>query len=336
MKTITGIVTLSIVLALSGMCLYQQRLIKNSRSELASARTRLADVEMQLLEKAEQAEKTEFAERKASLLQKTLTDVSELADEKARHAAVLQESIDTANTNSPVQSFAKIFKDPEMKKMMQSQQKAVIGPMLEKQYSQLIQQLNLTPEQATQFKDLLEKKMLAAAEMGVSLVGGNVSAAERDEMTKQMKEQNDAYEEEIKQLLGGDNYTSYKDYEKTLGDRMAISQFRDQYANTGMALNSGQEEQLLKAMQEERNNFKWTADFNQAKNETGNIAAFLTEEHVNKFIEETERLHQQITTRAAQILSPEQLAAFDKNLSAQRNMQAASMKMAAKMFGAQK
>jgi hypothetical protein len=338
MKHSSCILSTLVVLALGGVCLFQQHLLRKSRSELTAMRQQLAQVEAELQEKTEAVEKTEFAERKAALLQKTLTDVSDVAAEKTRHVEQLKESLANVNTNSPDNALATMLKDPQMKEMIRTQQKAVIGPMLEKQYAALFRQLKLTPDQTAQFKELIEQKMLAAADMGTSMIGSNLDAQGRADLVKQMKEQNDQYDQQIKQMLGDENYTAYKDYEKTVGDRYQLSQFRDQVAGTSAELNPSQEQQLLQTMQEERSNFKWSVDFNKARSgsEDVNFAELFTEDNVNKFLQEQEQLDQQVITRSGQFLNSDQLAAFEKNLTVQRNMQATSMRMAAKMFGTPK
>ena len=81
-----------------------------------------------------------------------------------------------------------------------------------------------------------------------------------------------------------------------------------------------------------RSNFKWTTDLSKPEMAKGDYAAVFSEENVNKFAQEKERLDQEVLTRAQQILTPEQLTAFQDFQKAQRQMQIAGMKMAAQMF----
>jgi len=93
----------------------------------------VADVENQLQEKAQAdkkaAQKIERAERKSEILQDTLAETSKYADEKAKQAEQLKHSLAGAKTNhdNPMAGFSKMFKDPAMKEMIKSQQKAVMG-----------------------------------------------------------------------------------------------------------------------------------------------------------------------------------------------------------------
>ena len=53
--------------------------------------------------------------------------------------------------------------------------------------------------------------------------------AKRAEIAKQIKETNDGFDQEIKQLIGDDNFSTFQSYEKTSPDRMTLSMFRDQF-----------------------------------------------------------------------------------------------------------
>ncbi len=133
-------------------------------------------------------------------------------------------------------------------------------------------------------------------------------------------------------MLGDENYQTFQTYEKTVPDRMTASQFSDQLAGSATALTADQQQQLVQAMGDVRGNFKWTTDLSKPEMAKGDYAAVFSEENVNKFAQEKERLDQEVLTRAQQILTPEQLAAFQDFQKAQRQMQIAGMKMAAQMF----
>ena len=60
--------------------------------------------------------------------------------------------------------------------------------------------------------------------------------------------------------------------------------------------------------------------------------AMFTEQNINQFVQQEEQFDQQVFTRAQQILTPDQLTAFQNYQNAQRQLQLAGMKMAAQMF----
>lgn len=332
MKNSIIAVLLVAAVALGAFSVHQRSQITKIQAQLESAESQLRAAEKQLKEMSEAAEKAAFAEKKATILQDTLAESSAAAAKQFQQVTQLEQSLAAAKTNPTSQGLGSLLKDPQMKEMIKAQQKAVMGPMIEKQYAALFQQLNLTPEQAATVKGLLEKKMLVAADMGMSMLDGDMDASKRAELGKQIKSETDAYDEQIKQLLGDDNYGTFKTYEKSMSDRFAVSQFRDQLAGTATALNAAQEQQLIQAMQEERSAFKWTTDFSQANSGEADFAQMFNEDRLNQFAQEKEKFDQQFLARAKQILTPEQLAAFEKNQTAQREMQISAMKMAAKML----
>jgi len=303
----------------------------HQHKQLKQQQAQLAEVEAQLQEKSGADEKVALAERKSKVLQEVLTDTSKIAEEKTQQAERLQQKLAAAGTNN-ANPFADMFKDPAMKEMIKSQQKAVMGPMIAKQYAALFQQLGLTPEQSATLKDLLQQKMLAGADAGISMMDGSLDAAQRAELAKDVKKQTDETDAQIKEFLGDENYKAFQDYEKTTADRMVVGQFSDQLADGAMALSPDQQQQLIQVMSEERNGFKWTTDFNQQNPPTGDFTAMFTEDKINQFAEEKEKLDQQTLARVQQILNPDQLTAFQQFQTTQRQLQMAGMKMAAKMF----
>ena len=325
MKNIMVAALLLVALGLGAFCLQQHR-------QLAQTRAQLAASQKQLAEKSGAVDQTAFAERKAKALQQALVQTSALADEKTRQAEQLQESLTSAKTNNPLQGMVALFKDPKMREMMKSQQKTFLGPMIDKQYAALFQQLNLTPDQAAQLKDLLEQKMLAASDTGMALLNGDQDAAQRAELTKQIQSQTADSEAQIKQFLGDENYTALEAYEKTTPDRLAVSQFSDQLASGGTALSPDQESRLIQLMSDERNGYKWTIDYNDKSAVNGDFSSLFTEDKINQFAQEKERLDQQILTRAQSILTPAQYKELEQFQLAQRNLQIAGMKMAMQMF----
>jgi hypothetical protein len=325
MKNIAIVILLMGAIALGTFCLHQQKQIAQTRAQLATS-------QKQLKERAEVDEQTTFAERKSKALQEVLVKTSAFADEKSKQAEQLQQSLAAAKTNNPMQGFAAMFKDPKMKELIKSQQKAFMGPMLDKQYAALFQQLNLTPDQTAQLKDLLQNKMLASADAGMSLLDGSADATQRVELAKQIKSQTDDYDAQIKQFLGDDNYQAFQAYEKTTPDRMTVSQFSDQLSGNTTPLSPEQQQQLMQAMSEERNGFKWTTDYNNKNPANGDFASMFTDDKISQFAQEKERLDQQILAHARQILTPEQITAFEQFQIAQSKMQMAGMKMAAQMF----
>ncbi len=329
MKNVAIAVLLLASVTLGALFFKEHGLRQSQTAQLAQAEARLAAVEAQGRDKSEAVETARFAENKAKILQETLTATAASAEEKSKEVASLQAA---AKTNTAANPLAAMFKDPKMKELIKSQQKMVMGPMIEKSYAGLFKQLGLTPEQSAGLKDLLQSKMLVAADLGMSLMDGSLDADKRAELGKQIKTDTDDYDAQIKQFLGDENYKAFEGYEKTMPDRMAVGQFRDQLAGSGTPLGAEQEQQLVQALNQERTSFKWTTDYSNKTPGDMNYAELFSEEKLDRFAQEKEQFDQQFLGRAKAILTPEQFAAYEKHQAAQREMQVNAMKMAAKMF----
>jgi len=240
-------------------------------------------------------------------------------------------------TNSkPTNPFAEMFKNPEMRDMIKKQQQTAFATMIEKNYADFIKTQSLSPEQAGALKELITKKMAVGADLGMEMMSGELTAEKRADLTKRIKTDTDAITAEIKDFFGADNYSTFETYEKSLPDRMAVSGFKDQLAGGEKALNPDQEQQLIQAMAQERQGFKFTTDFGNQKSPAADMFSQFTEDRLNVYFQEQEQLNQRYLARAQTILSPEQYAAYQKSLTAQQAMAKMGMKMAAQMFDAKK
>jgi len=300
---------------------------ENLRQDLTNLQSTLSDKEQQATRLQEQ-------------LEQTRGDVAV----KNQEAAQLRTTLETKATNQPAMAvnkvaaltnksnpFAAMFKSPEMKDMIKNSQKAVLGTMIDKNYAHLFSDLHLTPEQTAALKDLIMNKQMGAAEMGLSMLS-NEGETNRAAAVEQMKQASDAADAQIKSFLGDDNYTQFQNYEKTMGDRMVVSGLKDQLAGGSSPLTDIQEQQLIQALSDERQQFKFTTDFSDKSKFNGDFASMFTEDKVNTYFQEMDKLNQQFQARASGILSADQLSAFNKYLSSQQEMQKAGMQMAAKMF----
>ena len=334
MKTTFLIIALVGCVALGILGVEQSKKLKSQSDELAATKQQVLGLEAELRQKEDAIENAKSVEAKSQILQKTLSESTTVAAAQSKKTEQLQESLDEAQTNNPMRAMVSMFKDPKMRDMIKTQQKAALGPMITKQYGDLIKQLNLSPEQAATFKDLVSKKMLAGADAGISMMDDSLSASDRADLAKQIKAQTDDVDVEIKQLLGDNNYTAYETYQKTVQDRTTMSQFNDQMAGSSTALTPDQQSQMVQALSDARNGFTWTSGLNQPNpGADGDIASLLTDDNIAKFTAEREQFDTQFLTKAAQILTPEQLEAYKTFQSQQREMQLMGLKMAGQMFG---
>lgn len=334
MKTTFLIIAIIGCIALGIFGVEQSKKIEAQGEQLKATQQQVEALEAELKEKEAAIDKAKSIEAKSKLLQRTLSDSTTAAVAESKKTEKLQQELEQAKTNNPLHSVANMFKDPEMRDMIKSQQKTALGPVINKEYSDLFKQLNLTPEQTKALSDLVMKKMMGNTDAGLSMLDDSLDASQRADLAKQVKEQSAAVDEEIKQFLGDNNFRTYQSYEKTLADRMTMSQFNDQLAGTPSELTSAQQSQLIQALTEARGSFNFTSGLSQQDaGANGDIAGMLTQENINKYIAEHEQFDQQFLTRAQTFLTQDQLAAFQKFQKSQRDLQVMSMKMASQMLG---
>ncbi len=301
-------------------------------------------LQQQVLELQSGVEKQEKkSARLRDQLENTRADVSAKAQETEQIKAALDASLtnlakatSSAKTDSkganPMSAFSEMFKNPEMKEMIKQQQKTALVPMIEKNYARLFADLHLTTEQSSALKEMLLNKQLGAADAGMALLSGDSDPAKRKEITQQIKAATDASDAQIKEFLGTDGFTQYQDYEKSMGERMTVNGLKDQLASGATALSDEQEQQLVQLMSQERKNFKFTTDLSDKTKFDGDFASALSEEKMTGYFRELDQLNQQYISKAQGVLTPDQLAAYEKQLKNQQAMAKMGMQMAAKMF----
>lgn len=325
MKNLIIVVLLAAVVTLGVVYVKRQ-------SQLTQTVEQLSVVINDLHQSATNDDKLVRAEQRTKVLQETLAATTDVAVERTKKASSLEQSLEKAKSEAGAGGLGALFKDPKMRDMIKSQQQAILGPMIDRQYTTLLNQLNLPPEQSQQLRDLLKKKMSVGMEAGMSALDGSKDPAQMAELGKQIKAETDSYSAEIKQMLGDANYQKFQEYEQTMPSRMVLSQFNDQLANGPNALGAEQQTQLIQAMTEEQKAFPSMTDPNKLA-PNGDFTAMFTEEKINQMAQDKEKLDAQVLVRARQILTPPQAASFEQFQTSQRDLQIASMKMAARMFG---
>ncbi len=338
MKNILIIIIAAVAIGAGALCVVERNQLKSVSAQLADAQARLADLQAQLDKQKGDVDHAKIAEIKSKLFQQTLTEASVDAVEQSNKTQKLEQSLAAAKTNGGMQGMMAMFKNPEMRKMIESQQKMVMGPMIAKQYSDLFKQLNLTPDQTDALKAILQNKMMASAGMGISMMDGSMDEAQRSSLAEQQKTQNQDFDNQMKQLLGDDNFQAYETYNKTIPARTAINQFNDQLTGSANALSPDQQQQLIQAMTDARNNYNWSAVLNQPKMQNAGqvdpMAALqnFTEENIEQAGQENAQFDQQFLATVQQFLTPAQMTAFQQFQANWRQMQTSALKMAAQFF----
>jgi RNA polymerase sigma factor (sigma-70 family) len=307
--------------SLSRMTEENNRLRQETQSlrQQASQATQLAEENQRLSNQLAQANSAH------SLEQKQQTELLRLRGEATRLRSDAQAN---AKAASPM---TELLKSPQGKEMMKESMRTMAQANV-RAYAKLFADLHLTPEQTATLKELMMNQVMASAEMTVGAMAGQADPAQLKAQVVQVKAEQAAIDDQIKQLLGDENYERYHAYGKNLPERLVMTQFADQVADSPKAVNSDQEQQLLAAMIEERQKFQFTTDFSDPSKLKGNAASYYTEANQQRYVQELDQLSQRYLARAQTILSAEQLGVFQSALASQQAKQAAGATVGAKLF----
>lgn len=228
-----------------------------------------------------------------------------------------------------MKGIAKMFKDPEMRKMMRGQQSMGVRMM----YGDLAKELGLTPAETDQVIELLtDRQMDASAKAmdGIDQAGDEAKlAANAADAQKSVSD----YDAKLKNILGEERSRKLSDYERTIGDRMAMQQYSGAFSSAGAPLDETQKQGLLNVMKEER--LKQPAGPLDPGNKdvAAQMKAMQSGEGLTEALNKQRELNQRVLTRSRDVLSPDQMTALEKAQKAQIDMQEMGMKMAQGMFG---
>ncbi len=337
-NTIVLLVVIAAV-ALGVVCLKQRR-------QITEHKTQLTTLHQDLDEKSQQVQELQTAEQRAASEREELR---RKADEYAAKVVQAQQSVSTSpvpaltnlalaapeqgeNASNDMSGFGKMLSkmmdDPEMKKMIQNQQRMMVDQM----YNPLIKQLGLPPDEAAKLKDLIANSQMKATEQASSLMNG--SPTNRAEAMAAVTEAQKSSDDQIKQLLGDAQYAQYKDYQLTMGERTMLNQFKQQNADSANALSDQQTEQLLTFMKEEKQNVAAATgqSLTGADQTKAGFEAMASPEQMDKFLQVQEETNQRVYDRAKEVLSPDQLQSFAQFQTNQLQMMRMGMTMARKMF----
>ncbi|MEI8108038.1 MAG: hypothetical protein WCI46_09490 [Verrucomicrobiota bacterium] len=211
--------------------------------------------------------------------------------------------------------FAKMFNDPEIKKLVQSQQSAGTRML----YSDLGKELNFSPELTTQVLNLLAERQ-------------NASSTPNDPPSPKIAEIN----AQLQSLLGPEKAAKLTEYERTTGDRMAIRQYQRSFSTAGLPLDDPQSAALLKIMKEER--LKVPPSPLEPGNQSlaSSMAALQNGDNFEQSLQTERGLQARVLARAHTILTPDQMTTFESSQKQQLQRQEMSIKMGKAIFGGAK
>ena len=337
MKTILIWFLAATTLTLAVVCVVQTQ-------KFSGQQTQLTSLKAEMEEKAQQVEALQAAQKHSDQQRRELmAQAEELAGQlQARQLAETNVIAETPAPPPPVavaekpddgkggfgKMLAKMMQDPDTRKMIRAQQRM----MMDQMYAPLVKKMGLTPDEATQFKDLLADNAMKGADKASSMFSGLGSTNNADAV-KAMTAEQKTFDDQVKSFLGDDRYAQYKDYQETVSERTLLNQFKMQ-AGSDYNLNDQQTEALLTFMKEEQKSVAATTGLplGQTDKDPAKLQSLLSDGKVDEILQAQETAGQRAYERARTILSPDQLDTFGKYQTNRMQMMRMGMTMMRKMF----
>jgi hypothetical protein len=245
----------------------------------------------------------------------------------ARATAQAKNQAASGASGNPMKAMAEMFKTPEMKDAVVQQN---LG-QLDLVYGKLYDRLQLEGLDRQDFKNLLGERMRAELEMGVRLMGGDVSSQQTAAAAEELKKANAASDQKIRAFLNNEiDYQTFQKWEQSRPERMLLNMGAAAFAGAGDPLTPAQEDQLVSAMSSARTQSVSVPDMTKPENLS---AANLSPQMVEKFLASYDTQASRVAAGAAAYLSPVQMEALKTFQKQQRAMQEMGLKMGAAMMG---
>ncbi len=261
---------------------------------------------------ARQAEFEKLQEQNASYAKTIAGMEHDLAKARAHASdALAAKAVATAAVGSKGNPLADMFKDPAMLEAMRPQQVATMKMM----YASLVKELNLSPEQADKFYNILVDNGIKSLQ---AMQSGN---------SESIKSNSQSMEADLRSLLGDAGYAQYQSFTKNdLADQTMFTAMKNDFINN--PLSDAQQQQLLQAMKSARQSATANnpLDLSQA-NPSDKLAV------MGQVMQQQEQINQNVLQEAATFLSPEQLQTLSTSQSNMIAMQKSMGPMMQKMFG---
>ncbi len=247
----------------------------------------------------------------------------------AQTAQAVLEDVKQTRDRRMMENIARMMDNPTMNKVMEASQRGAVGAL----YTDLIEYLNLNDEETKYFMDLLMYRQMKQMDLAMKMMSGSLSDEEKQALQSEIEKAQETVREEMKKFLNNDkDFDEFEYYEKTMSERMMLSQMDKDLTGSGAELSDTTYRQLLGLMHDERENFEFTGNLQDQENADMSPERF-SRENVQNFANDIEKLNSSICQQAQSLLTPEQYEAFVNSLKTFTEMQLAQLEMAAQMFG---
>jgi len=234
---------------------------------------------------------------------------------------------DKKDPNEFMSGLAKMLDDPDMRDAIRSQIKNTqVNPI----YGTLISKLNLSPDKAEAFTDLIADRFLTGTDSIKMLSGGN----DKDSFKKAMddiKNQKDEIDSQIKELLGDEAYSEYEEYSNSEGERMALSQYNQQLSFSGVpVLSPEQNDDLVNIMREEAEASKKNPNYINLEDAN---PMDLNEDNISDIIFQQIDINKKVKDRTRNMLSADQQKKFEEYQESYIKQMETGLRLSVQMFG---
>lgn len=291
--------------------------------------------------KAEAAAQTASGEEETARLQKQILDrtaaITQMEEQRktaaSRAPAAKDGGTDEAEKPKSIAGdlggmLKKMFTDPNSKKMMRGMQAMGVKMM----YADLAKELGLNPDQAGQVMELLADRQMALTTQGMKIFDGKeADAAKTAEMGKDIESAKAEFDGQLESILGKDGMAKLSDYEKSVGERMQMQQYKQAFAANGLPLDDSESSGLLTIMKEERASQPASPLDPGSKDVGAAMQAMQSEETFNKLMQDREAMDRRVLTQAGKVLSPDKMVQFGKIQSDTAAMMKSQIEMARTM-----
>ena len=193
---------------------------------------------------------------------------------------------------------------PGMSKIIRDQQRILMTEL----YSDLADTYGLEGEEREYFIDLLTARQMFHVDMGMKLMTGMLSEADRDELLERVGAGIEEMNQEKEWFLNNDEDAEYfRFYEDTEGERTLVHNVSAQLTQAGLPLEEGMDRELIALMHEELSDYSFSVEFE----ENGEpVFSRFNGENIDTFVRELQGLREPVIRQAAEVLTPEQLEIF--------------------------
>ena len=257
--------------------------------------------------RAREAQMAKLQEQNAFNAKTMESGARDVATARARvSAALAAKQAAAAAAGKKGNPLAEMFKDPDMLKAMRPQQLYTTRMM----YAALVKRLDLSPEQADKFYNIIVDNGLKSVQA--------MQSGSADEI----KSNAQSMEADLQSLLGDAGYAQYQDYTKNeMAAQTTLTLLKNDFADN--PLSDTQQQQLLQALKTARESANANNPLANASDKTAVM---------DQVLQQQEQINQSVLRQAAAFLSPDQLRTLSTSQSNMIAMQKSMGPMMQSMF----